>query len=400
MKTHYLSRSSFLTGKALYQVIQQREKEWLEQVTPCSLRWRRVDDLEWSDGVRVNGLLISVRRGTAMKIADKVGARLPTKEEADLMVHRAYHAEPQVVRPVEGMSSNEAIRLHSDAVAVATPDDVLYDNFGKLWIQDGTNYGWWEDGAPYRSSGLSLWQPFSPYNHGPEHVDYSQTLRLVRSVAAEPEPSPESQEPARVVRMGWKRTPSSLAAFVQSRSFTKGRDARARIRGVVIHSAEIVESNTAAERLQAWTASGTAGVSWHYAVDNDSITQSVLECDTAWAAGPGNDEWIHIELAGYHHQTPQQWRDAFSSDVLANAAELVADILSYYDIPPVWLTAEEVAAGQCGITGHAEITEVSQSGLDEWPWVRNGVRRRTTHVDPGPHFPREDFAHAVDDRMP
>lgn len=161
--------------------------------------------------------------------------------------------------------------------------------------------------------------------------------------------------------------------FVQARNYSKGT--RTRVELVVIHTAEAPEGPATAENLAAWSAGPNASqASWHYAVDANSITQSVLERDIAWHAGPVNGYSIGIEHAGYAKQTPSEWADAASTAILERSAELVADICQRYAIPIVRITADDLAAGRRnGICGHVDVT--------------NGLTGGKGHTDPGPHFP-------------
>lgn len=164
--------------------------------------------------------------------------------------------------------------------------------------------------------------------------------------------------------------------YVPAKNFTKSN--RTTIDLVVVHTAECSETAAAAENLQSWTAGPNASVaSWHYAVDSDSVTQSVLEKDIAWHAGPVNGFSIGIEHAGYAKQTAAEWADAYSTAMLERSAALVADICTRYGIPVRRLTAEDLARGERrGICGHVDVTRGLKSG---------------THWDPGPSFPFDAY---------
>lgn len=153
------------------------------------------------------------------------------------------------------------------------------------------------------------------------------------------------------------------------------RAARTKIDLVVIHTAECPETSTAAENLASWGGGSTANkASWHYAVDNDSITQSVLEQDIAWHAGPVNNYSVGVEHAGRAAQTAEQWADDYSIATLERSAELVADICTRHDIPPWKLSADDLKRGaRRGICGHVDVT--------------NGLTGGKGHQDPGPAFP-------------
>jgi N-acetyl-anhydromuramyl-L-alanine amidase AmpD len=165
--------------------------------------------------------------------------------------------------------------------------------------------------------------------------------------------------------------------YVPARHLTPAN--RTKIALIVIHTAECAEVSTAAENLQTWTAGANASqASWHYAVDNDSITQSVLEKDVAWHAGPVNGFSIGIEHAGRASQDAAGWDDEYSRAVLENSAHLAAEICKRYGIPVVRLSAEDLKAGKRdGFTGHVDVT--------------NGLTGGKGHMDPGKAFPWDAY---------
>lgn len=156
---------------------------------------------------------------------------------------------------------------------------------------------------------------------------------------------------------------------------------------LVIHVAQCAEVQTAAESLADWDAGEQAPrASWHFAVDDDSITQSVLCEDTAWHAGPVNPWSIGIEHAGSAYQTAEQWRDEYSDYLLARSASLVAYLCEVYAIEPRHVGVSELAAWHagygplpCGIVGHDDVTKAISG----------------THTDPGPHFPWSEYLHRI-----
>lgn len=172
--------------------------------------------------------------------------------------------------------------------------------------------------------------------------------------------------------------------YVPARHYTPAN--RKTIDLVVIHTAECGESANAAENLQSWTAGPNASqASWHYAVDSDSVTQSVLEKDISWHAGPANGFSIGVEHAGKAGQTTAEWDDDFSKATLAMSSKLVADICLRYGIPARRLSAEDLARGERrGICGHVDVTKGMKSG---------------SHWDPGPNFPWDAYLAKVREEM-
>jgi hypothetical protein len=148
------------------------------------------------------------------------------------------------------------------------------------------------------------------------------------------------------------------------------------IRLLCLHSAECGKVPIAAEALQSW-ASGAAHpteASWHFAVDVDSITQSVEIHDIAWHAGPINGYSIGIEQAGRAAQTYEQWTDEYSMALLERTAQLVAVLAAWYDLP-IDHVANPKDPKAKGVCTHADVTKA-------WK-VRGG------HTDPGSAYPME-----------
>jgi hypothetical protein len=148
---------------------------------------------------------------------------------------------------------------------------------------------------------------------------------------------------------------------------------------LVVHTAEVGEVPTAATALQRYAATMADGrvASWHYAVSNSEITQSVREKDTAYHGKQANARGIGIELCQRANQTIAQWDDEYSRSVLTTAAELCARIAQRWSIPIRKLTPTQILAEESGFAGHVDFTRAHK--------VRGG------HVDPGPNFPWQHF---------
>ena len=155
---------------------------------------------------------------------------------------------------------------------------------------------------------------------------------------------------------------------------------RLAVHHIVIHSAETPEAPTIAEALGRYAHTMAPGrkASWHYAVDQDSIVQCVEERHVAYAA-PGANTWgIQIELAGRARQSRDEWLDEFSRPMLDRAAVLVGAIAVRWGIPLRFVDCDGLMLPdpERGVTTHWEVTKGPGKG-------------RTTHVDPGPHFPMD-----------
>ncbi len=168
------------------------------------------------------------------------------------------------------------------------------------------------------------------------------------------------------------------SSYIQARKW-RWADRKA-VHWIVMHSAETPEMPTIAEALGRYAHTMPEGrsASWHYAVDVDSIVQCVEEQHIAWAA-PGANKWgIQIELAGRARQSREQWLDGFSRPMLDLAAKLVGSIAVRWGIPLRFVDCEGLLLPdqERGVTTHAEVTKGPGKG-------------RTTHTDPGPHFPMD-----------
>jgi N-acetyl-anhydromuramyl-L-alanine amidase AmpD len=164
---------------------------------------------------------------------------------------------------------------------------------------------------------------------------------------------------------------------------------RAKTRLVTIHDMEAPELDKTAENVARYFQNPDYPSSAHICVDNNSIVQCVKDSYIAYGAGGGNDDAIHIELAGYGAQKKSDWLDHYSIACLALGADAAAQYCLKYELPPVKLTNQQLLAGKAGIVGHDQITT---------------VYKISTHTDPGPFFPWPRFMAMVrafyDERNP
>ena len=164
-------------------------------------------------------------------------------------------------------------------------------------------------------------------------------------------------------------------AFVQARNYTKGRTHSIDL--LVIHTMESPEKPDTAEAVANWFAGSTAPqASAHYCIDNNSIVQCVKDTDVAWHAPGANHDGLGFEHAGRAAQSPADWSDAYSDQMLRLSGELVAQKCKEYGIPAVWLREADLLAGRRGITGHVQVSNAF---------------KQSTHTDPGPSFPIERY---------
>lgn len=200
--------------------------------------------------------------------------------------------------------------------------------------------------------------------------------------------------PARYQRKGRKGSAGNLGA---------------RVLWAAAHTAECAETKTAAEGLLWYAATMDDGriASWTYAVDCDSVTQSVLEADTAFHAPPINDFSIGVELAGRAAQTSLDWHDAYDNALLAGqAAPLFAGICQRHGLPVREPTDEQLLTGLQRATALATAPELATEqdwqdlvaevgGIVTHAQVSR-VFKKSTHTDPGPNFPMDEFLAAVE----
>ena len=158
---------------------------------------------------------------------------------------------------------------------------------------------------------------------------------------------------------------------ILARNYTKGRTHRPRL--IVVHTMESPEGTRTARSIAEWFAGPNAPkASAHVCVDATETITCVYDGDTAWAAPGANADGLQIEHAGRAGQSAAQWADDYSQAVLARSARVAAGWCAAYGIPVRRLTDAQLAAGAPGIVGHDQVSR---------------VYKRSTHWDPGPHFP-------------
>lgn len=156
---------------------------------------------------------------------------------------------------------------------------------------------------------------------------------------------------------------------------------------IVVHDMEYPEKSSAAEDCANYfahprLADGTPNrASAHYCIDADSIVQCVRDQDVAYAAPRVNHDGIHLEHAGYAHQTRDQWLDGFSYEMLKRSARLTATKCVQYAIPAVYVDEAGLQRGERGITDHGTSTRAFG--------IVGG------HTDPGPSFPMDEYIRLV-----
>jgi hypothetical protein len=175
-------------------------------------------------------------------------------------------------------------------------------------------------------------------------------------------------------------------SFRPASHYERAKRAKGEVRFVCVHTAECSLGVTAAEGLQNFFSMSSTGVSTQYAVDPDSVEQSVPEAAIAYAASHHGNLWgIHVEFAGWAKETPTEWDSPANVRMLDLAAQLFADVCARWDLPVEFVDAAGLLAGGCGVTTHHEVSAA---------W------KESTHYDPGTGFPMLAFLAMVRGYLP
>ena len=152
-----------------------------------------------------------------------------------------------------------------------------------------------------------------------------------------------------------------------------------RIRWVVIHDAE----GGSAQGVANYGASGNAQASWHVTCD-DTVAIRCLADDIVGyhAYSPANDIGLGLEICGYASWSKLTWFRHQAT--LKRAAWVTARWCVRYQIPPRWLTDQQLRDERPGLTYHAQVTRVLKKG---------------SHTDPGKNFPFGYFLWLVQRRV-
>jgi N-acetyl-anhydromuramyl-L-alanine amidase AmpD len=139
---------------------------------------------------------------------------------------------------------------------------------------------------------------------------------------------------------------------------------------VVIHDTE-----GATDEGGAITLTTRTDASSHLVLDDDSCYRLLGDGIVAWTQ-QWNQTALAIEQAGFASWSTATWLD--HDKMLRRAAYWTAWWCLRYDLPREWLDVTDLNAGKIrGITSH---NNVSLSNLSA-----------STHTDPGPHYPYDQF---------
>lgn len=114
--------------------------------------------------------------------------------------------------------------------------------------------------------------------------------------------------------------------------------------------------------------------SCHYGTDPCEDRQYVYDNTVAYHAPP-NEGSIGIEMCDPQQGPDSRWDDAEHEAMLDRAAALTRQLCLAYDVPMVWLMADDLRAGKRGITDHENVSLA---------WGQ------THHTDPGWSTERSD----------
>lgn len=145
---------------------------------------------------------------------------------------------------------------------------------------------------------------------------------------------------------------------------------------IAVHTMEAKELPQTAENVANYFKNPAVKASAQWCIDNNSRVRSVNDGDTAWTLPGANSRSLNMELAGYAKQTPEDWQDAYSIDMLEIAALSAAEWVIKYGVPIRRLTDDQIRNNEKGFVGHVDV---------------NRVYKKSTHWDPGPSFPWDYF---------
>jgi N-acetylmuramoyl-L-alanine amidase len=131
-------------------------------------------------------------------------------------------------------------------------------------------------------------------------------------------------------------------------------------------------------------ASAAAGGSAHYIVDLAGEQHCVPD-DTIAFHAPPNGRSLGIEICSEAFYTRDQWLSPQVWPAVARAASRTAELCTRFRIPQVRIGPAQLRAGARGICGHIDITNAFG---------------QTSHTDPGPSFPWNEFLTALGGSAP
>lgn len=151
------------------------------------------------------------------------------------------------------------------------------------------------------------------------------------------------------------------------------------IKRIVIHCT-ISPCCKGAEGIASYFKRTSNPASAHYVVDAKTVIQSLYDSWVGYHAPP-NEHSLGIEMCcTLANEGKGHWGRRGHQKMLKRTARLTAELCLAYDIPVRHLTVAQLRAGEKGICGHVDVRDAFHE---------------TTHWDPGPHFPWDQFIELV-----
>jgi hypothetical protein len=143
--------------------------------------------------------------------------------------------------------------------------------------------------------------------------------------------------------------------------------AGSKVRLIVLHTAEGASTY---QNLGSYFANPKSQVSSHVGIDDTpgTVGEYVKRENKAWTAANANPYSIQAELCAWASWTIDQW--ATHPMMLQNCAQWIAEEATYYNIPIVRLSPQQVQSGGTGVCEHVDLGTMGGN-----------------HYDCGPNFP-------------
>lgn len=162
--------------------------------------------------------------------------------------------------------------------------------------------------------------------------------------------------------------------------FRQSGDGNKPIDRLVIHETQSPCVKGQARATAAYFRSRSANGSAHYTIDPDEVIQAAYDSLVCWHAPP-NPRSLGFELCGYSTTNPAvaaaKWAKREERRALRRLARVVARAALAYGVPVRFLTAEQLRAGERGITTHANVSAAfhQSSHWDPGLWPRRRFMR-------------------------
>lgn len=147
---------------------------------------------------------------------------------------------------------------------------------------------------------------------------------------------------------------------------------------VILHDEEYPQNNGSAEAVAKMFSGACpprrAGCA-QYVIDADTEQHTMLDSQLSYNAPP-NTGTVGIERDGYASFNLDQWNAPGAQMTTCRVAARTAELLVRHNLPVQWVTAAGQKAGQRGVSDHRS---------------RSVAFGQSSHSDPGPAFPREQF---------